>query len=211
MFGQGDRFGSPFCQSEQRSDPDSPKSCRVRTFRSFQSPIEIPFWSGRVNLGVGFAVVRFLVDDQTFRAGRNEWLVIVDLHRSNLERDGRHEGNQSSDNIQKITVGDKLRMFAGNQQNIAETLANEVSRFRFHFVRGESDSQDRIIPRKPAVLAVVDALAGKIKRRKQPHGSTEKPARDCLRLAGQLRQLRVLDRLEQSDELIYRSTPGSVG
>ena len=210
MFSQGDRFGSPFCQSEQRGDPDSPEACRVPTFRSFQSPVVIPFWSGRVNRGISCAIVRFLVDDQTFRTGRNEWPVLVDLHRCNFDRDGRHKGNQSPDHIQEIVLGNELWMFAGDQENISEALANQVSSFRFHFIRGQSHSQDRIIPRKPAIPAVVNALVRKIKRSKQPHCSPEKPTREGLRLVGQTRQLRVPDRLEQSDEAIYRLTSGAV-
>ena len=67
---------------------------------------------------------------------------------------------------------------------MAKTLAHQVASFGFHFVDRKCHSQNRVIAGKPAILAVVDALAGNIKRREQAHGPSEKSARDGLGLAG---------------------------
>ena len=55
-------------------------------------------------------------------------------------------------------------MFAGYEQNLAKAFARKMARFPPHLLEIERHAQDRIITRKTAIAAVVNAFIGKIKR-----------------------------------------------
>ena len=74
---------------------------------------------------------------------------------------------QRGDAIVEIIVGNKLRMFARDQQDVAEALRLDCVRLAFHFLQRQGDAQDRVVAREAAVFAIVDALVGKVKRREQ--------------------------------------------
>ena len=76
-------------------------------------------------------------------------------------------------------------MLAGDEQNVAETLFLQRLRFLPHFIERERDAQNRIVARKTAVGAIVDALVGKIERREQPDGFAETLLRHRVRAAAE--------------------------
>ena len=64
-----------------------------------------------------------------------------------------------------------------------------MPRFGGHLIGLKRDTQNRVIARKPAVTAIVDALIGKIERREESHGASEilqsersRPLRHCFQL-----------------------------
>ena len=61
-------------------------------------------------------------------------------------------------------------MLACHKKDLAKSLPREMLPFGHHFIDGKCNAKDRIIPRETAILAVVDAFVGKIKRGKEPHG-----------------------------------------
>src|SRR5206468_3109086 len=95
------------------------------------------------------------------------------LHRADLERYAGNLGVERPHAVRQVTGRDKLRVFAGNQQDAAETLVPKRSRFAQHFVDGKSYAENWVIARETAVLAVVDALVGKIERRKEANNFAE--------------------------------------
>ena len=74
---------------------------------------------------------------------------------------------QRADAIGQVVRGDKLRVLPGYQQNVSESLRRERPRLAQHLLNAQSHPQNRVVPRKPAILAIVDALIGKVKRGKQ--------------------------------------------
>jgi hypothetical protein len=71
---------------------------------------------------------------------------------------------QRGDAIAQVMVRDKFRMFAGDEQQIAEALRPDSLRLAFDFVERQRHAQDRIVARKTAVSAIVDALIGQVER-----------------------------------------------
>src|SRR5207253_5260939 len=53
------------------------------------------------------------------------------------------------------------------------TRSRQMARFLYHFVDRKSKAQNWILAGKSAVTEIVDALIGKIKRCKEPHGSAK--------------------------------------
>ena len=70
---------------DQLAEP--PKPGMVTPLDAIESPIEIAFRSGGVKFGISGAVVRFLIDHQTFRAGANNRHIIFRRHRPNFYGD----------------------------------------------------------------------------------------------------------------------------
>ena len=80
---------------------------------------------------------------------------------------------QRGDAILEIIVGNELRMFPRDQQDIAEALFLERLRLAFDFFQRQRHAQDWVVARETAVLAIVDALVGKVKRREHPDDLAE--------------------------------------
>ena len=59
-------------------------------------------------------------------------------------------------------------MFAGYEQDIAETLFGQCARLSHHLINGEGHAQDGIVSGETAVAAVIDALVGEVERGKEP-------------------------------------------
>jgi len=82
-------------------------------------------------------------------------------------------------------------MLARHEENVPESFGRQMSPFRHDLFDAQRDAQDRIIARKPAVTAVVDALVRQIERREQPHRSAEILEGVRMRLLRERFQLRV--------------------
>ena len=59
-----------------------------------------------------------------------------------------------------------VELLTRDEENLPETLARQVTPFRDHLLGFERDAEDRIVPRKSAIAAIVDALVRKIERGK---------------------------------------------
>ena len=64
-------------------------------------------------------------------------------------------------------------MLARDEKDLAKSLTSEMLRFGDHFIDVEGDAKNRIVARETAVVAVVNAFVGQIKRREQPHRSAK--------------------------------------
>ena len=72
-------------------------------------------------------------------------------------------------------------MFARHKQDAAKALFAERARLAHHFVYRKCHSQDRVVARKAAVQAVIDALVGKIQRREEANDPAETLLRQLMR------------------------------
>ena len=88
---------------------------------------------------------------------------------------------QRRDAFAQVIVGDKLRMLARHEQDVAEALRLQRPRLAQHFVHRQRHAQDRVVAREAAVFAVVDALVGKVKRREQADDLAEPLLRERVR------------------------------
>ena len=61
-------------------------------------------------------------------------------------------------------------MFSGDEQDITKAKRVEVLGLSDHLGDGEGGAQDRVIPGKSAVGAVVDAFVGDVERRVEADG-----------------------------------------
>src|SRR6516164_3332231 len=86
---QRDGFVLPTPQTEQGPDAESAKASPIRSFRRIQPIIEVALWSSRVQVGINAALIRFLINNQTFGAGAHDRDVIVGFHWADLDCDGR--------------------------------------------------------------------------------------------------------------------------
>jgi hypothetical protein len=59
-------------------------------------------------------------------------------------------------------------MLAGNQENIAEPLLPKGARFTLHLFHSKGHAQNRIIARKTAIFAIVDAFVREVERSEKP-------------------------------------------
>ena len=89
---QGESFRFPVGQAKEGADADSAESTRVGAFRALESPIEIFLWPCGVELGVGVAVVSFLIDDESFGTVVDEFSVLIVFQWAYLDGDGGDEG-----------------------------------------------------------------------------------------------------------------------
>ena len=112
---QGESFSFPVGQAKEGTDADSAESSRVGAFRAFESPVEVFLRSCGVELGVGFAVIRFLIDDESFGAVVDEFSVLIVFQWAYLDGDGGDEGFNGIDTGLEVAFGDELRVFSGDE------------------------------------------------------------------------------------------------
>ena len=173
VSGDTDGFIPPIAEAVESTDAETAKAGCVGAFGSFETPIEIAFGSGGVHVGVNRAIVSFLVDDETFSAGCDDGTIFGSFHRPNFQRDAWDLAMESAYAIGHVVGGDKFRMFARDQEDIAEALGEQFAALVKDFIDGERDAQDRIIAREAAVFAIVNAFVGEVERSKQTNDFAE--------------------------------------
>src|SRR5438552_8566083 len=124
-----------------------------------------------MQLTINGAVVGFLVNNETFCAGLNNWNIFLGFHRGDFDRDRGKIVAQSADAFGKIIVTNEFWMFAGDEKELSKTRGRKIPRFLYHFADRKSNAQNWILAGKSAVTATVDAFIGKIERGAEPHGS----------------------------------------
>lgn len=122
MGGNRERFVSPITEAVEGADAETTEAGIVSAFGSFETPIEIAFGSGGVHLGINGAIISFLIDDETIRAGFDDRAILVRLHRADFEGDAGHFVVESADAIGHVIGRDEFGMFAGNEEDIAKAL-----------------------------------------------------------------------------------------
>ena len=85
MRGDGERFKAPIREAEQRADAESPEAGGVSALRRFHSPLKIALRSSGVHFGIHRAVVSFLINHQSVRAGEDNRAIIPGFHGPDFE------------------------------------------------------------------------------------------------------------------------------
>src|SRR6185437_6971884 len=75
--------------------------------------------------------------------------------------------------LDKIVAPREFRVLASDQKNLTKSLTRQMLSFGDDLIEIQGDAKNRIIARKTAILAVVDAFIGEIQRREQPHRASE--------------------------------------
>lgn len=200
VCGEGEGLASPGGEAEQGADADPPEAACIGAFRAIESPLAILFGTGGVEGGVGFGVVGFLIDDEALGAVADHFRVLVVFHRPDLDGEGGDEGLEGGEAMLEVAVGDELRVFAGDEQEVAEAEGVEVAGFLDGLVDAERGAQDRVVAREAAVGTIVDALVGEVEGREEPHGAPEVVAGEAGALAGERGEPGIGARREQALE-----------
>ena len=186
MRGDSNRFASPITETEKRANAETSESSGVGALGGFKPPVEVTLRPGGVHVGVDVALVSFLVNDKAIRARSDERSVLFRFHRTDFERDAGNFFMHGSHAVAQIIVRHKLRMFTGDEKNIAEALLLERAGFGEQIIRRERHAQDRIVAREAAVFAIVDALVREIERREEANDFAEAFDGERMRAAGKV-------------------------
>ena len=118
-------------------------------------------------------LVGLLIDHQPFPSGLRQGPIIAGLQRADFERDTRDFRVQRADAIDQVIGRDELRVFARDEQNVAKALLLERARLAQDFLDGQRHTQNRIVARKAAIFAVVNAFVGEVKGCEQTNDLAE--------------------------------------
>ncbi len=201
--GECDGFVSPVGKTEEGSDADSSKASCVGSFRAVEAPEKVLFGSCGVEGFVGWAVVSFLVDDESFGAVGDEFGVLVVFHGADFNSDGREEESESVDALLEVSIGNKLGVFACNEEDISESQRVEVLGFGYNLGNGEGGAKDGVVSGKSAVLAVINAFIGEVKGGEEAHRLAKVLVGEGLALLGHGFQLRSRAGGEELDESLH--------
>ena len=197
---QREGLETPIGEAEKRPDADAAESRLMAALGAVEPPIKILLRSREVHSRIDLAMVGLLINNQSLRASTDDAFVVGHLHRRDLDRQRWHEGAQTLDARLEVGAGDELRMLAGDEQDIAETLGHEMPGLLFHLVDFQGDALDRILAREAAVGAGVDALVREVERSEKPHRPAEVASRDRCRIGRETLQAGVIHRLQQGLE-----------
>lgn len=195
--GEGEGFGAPVGKAKEGADADATEAATVGALGAFEPPVEVLFGAGGVEGFVGVAVVGLLVDDEAFGTGFDKLGVLMVFHGADFDADGGEEGGELANNVLEVTVGDKLGMLPGDEEEVAEALGVQVAGFLQHLLGVEGGAQDGVVPREAAIGAVVDALVGYVEGREEADCFAEVTTRDLRGLAGERFQLGIIRRRDQ--------------
>src|SRR5205809_2310196 len=109
-----------------------------------------------MHLGIHAAIVGLLINDEAFGASLDNRHVILGIHRANLNGDRRKIGRERAHAVGEITAAHKLGMLARNKKDLAKSLPREMLRFGHDLIDGKCHAQNWIIPRKTAILTIID-------------------------------------------------------
>ena len=198
--GEGDGFFAPIPQAEEDADAETAEAGGVSALRAGEAPVVIFFWSGGVQAGVGRAMVSFVVDDEPLGAGAGEREVVRGLQRCDFDGERGDFRGEDAENFFEVAVGDELGVFAGDEEDVAETLRGEVAGFGADLGGLEGDSEDGVFAREAAVGATVDAFVGEIQRSEEADGFAEVAAGKGAGVAGHVLEVAIDGRCEGAGE-----------
>lgn len=183
--GEGEGFVSPVGEAEEGTDADPTESSGIGPFGAVEAPIEVFLRAGGVEALVGFPVVGFLVNDQSFGAVADDLGILVVFHRADLDGEGGDEAFQGVEAVLEIAIGNEFRVFASDEQQIAKAEFVQVAGFADDLVDAQGDAENRVIAGESAIGTVVDAFVGQIERCEESHRAAEVAASQLLALAGE--------------------------
>src|SRR4029077_6422215 len=152
MSRDAEGFEAPIAEAVESADAETTEAGSIGAFGSFETPIKIALGPGSVHIGVNSAVVGFLIDDEAFSAGFDDWAILVGLHGADFEGDARDFVVESADAIGHVVGGNKFGMFAGDEEDVAEAVGEELAGFFEDFLDGKCNSQNWVIPGEAAVF-----------------------------------------------------------
>ena len=135
MGGDAQGLQPPVGQTIERADAQPAEAGSVGALGGFQAPVKITLRTGGMHFGVDGAVVGFLINDQPVRTCGHERPVIFGLHGADFQRDARPIGVQGGDAVAQVIIGNKLGMFAGHEQQIAEPLGFQLGGLAADFIQ----------------------------------------------------------------------------
>lgn len=104
MGRKGDGFVFPIGQAEECADADASKPPGVGPFGAIEPPVEFFLGPGGVEDFVGFLVIGFLINNESFCAVFDKLAVLVVFHGAYFNPDGGDEVLQGIDAFLKIAV-----------------------------------------------------------------------------------------------------------
>ncbi len=90
VSGEGEGLGAPVGKAEEGADSNPPKASGIGPFRAIQAPVEPFLGTGGVELFIGFPVIGFLVNDESFRSAGDKFGILFVLQGADLDAKGRH-------------------------------------------------------------------------------------------------------------------------
>ena len=145
-------------------------------------------------------MVGFLIDDQSFCSAVNEFAVLMVFHWADFDADGRDEVFNGFDAFLQVALADKLWVFAGDEEDISEAFFVEMTSLFDNLLDSEGGSEDGVVAREAAVLAVIHTLVGDVERGEESHGAPVVSTGDFCALAGEVLELGAVHRLQKSLE-----------
>jgi hypothetical protein len=171
--GDGEGFETPIGEAVESANAESAEASVVSALGGFETPIEIALGTGSVHVGIDGAVVSFLIDDKAFSAGFDDGAIFVNFHGADFEGDAWDLVVESADALGHVVGGDEFGMFAGDEEDVAETLGEKFAGFFEDFIDGKSDAQNWVIAGEAAIFAIVDALVGEVERSEKANDFAE--------------------------------------
>ena len=127
-----------------------------------------------------------MIDDETLGAGADEGDVIGGFHRSDFDGKGGDYRREQAEDGFEVTVGNKLRVLSGDEEDVAESLGGEVACFGPDLVGFKGDAQDGVFAGKAAVSAAIDTFVREIERGEKSDGASKMAAGNGLGAAGEV-------------------------
>jgi hypothetical protein len=160
--GDAEGLESPIAEAVESANAETAEAGVVGAFGGFETPIEIALGTGGVHVDIDSAVVSFLIDDEAFGARFDDGAIFGGFHGPDFEGDAWDFVVEGADAVGQVVGGNELRMFAGNKEDVAEAVGEELAGFFEDFLDGKRDSQNGVISGKAAIFAIVDAFVGEI-------------------------------------------------
>jgi hypothetical protein len=140
---------------------------------------------------VGFLMIGFLINDETFGSVVDQFPVLVVLHRANFDSDRRNECFEGIDALLKVAVRDEFRVLARDEEDISKAQIVKMFGLGDDLGDAESGAKNWVIPGKSAILAVIHTLVREVERGKKSHRFAKVPTRQGLTLTGHAFELSV--------------------
>jgi hypothetical protein len=136
--GDADGFEAPIAEAVESANAETAETGVVGALGSFESPIEIAFGTGGMHVRIDGAVVSFLIDDEAFSAGLDDWAIFGGFHGADFEGKARDFIVEGADAIGHVVGGDEFGMFAGDEKDVAKAVGEEFAGFFEDFLHGKS-------------------------------------------------------------------------
>ncbi len=145
VSGEAKGFEAPVTEAEESADADATEAAEVAAFGAGEAPVEVFLGAGGVHDGIDIAVIGFLVDHEAFGTGFDHALIFGGFHGADFDADGGDEGADGANAGFEVAVADEAGVFAGDEEDVAEALGDEVAGFGDDLVDGECGAEDGVV------------------------------------------------------------------